>query len=297
MRKFFVVSAQRSGSTWFCEKIAGMFGRWRVSKETNIEWWQELASTAFLEKRNLTHHYLPKPDYVHQHDPHKIQSLLNLDAFMTSDYKYIIRKTPQFYDDVYNSLNDNEFLNVMYDQCNLNEILNYPVIHFIRRDTIAQATSGAIASETDIYHNNKHYTEKIKNLKSKNIELNYQIVMHEAEQLSVTKRCYHDILSKYHKNCLTVYYENCLDENYWKTTLNDKLENFMQDSIQKPEYQSENQMTREIYNIVNSDGTDWHKSGQIKAVLACEQNNLPVNSDSLAKLFKFPINRFRFYHI
>ena len=169
MRKFFILSSQRSGTTWFCEKLAGMFGRWCVSEETDIRWWEELSSATFIDRKNLGRHHLPVPNYLSR-DLYERRILLNLESFVTSDYKHIIRKTPKFYNDVYNSLNDNEFINVMYEQCNINEILNYPVIHFIRRDTIAQATSGAIATETDIYHNNEHYSEKIKNLKIKNSE-------------------------------------------------------------------------------------------------------------------------------
>ena len=42
MRKFFILSSQRSGTTWFCEKLAGMFGRWGESKGKKIHWWEEV---------------------------------------------------------------------------------------------------------------------------------------------------------------------------------------------------------------------------------------------------------------
>ena len=288
MRKFFVISSQRSGTTWFCEKLAGMFGRWGISEKTNIRWWEELSSSSFIDRKKLDSYYLPKPDYLVQ-DFFERQFLLNLESFITLDYKHVIRKTPQFYNDVYNSLNDNEFLNVMYEQCGINCMLDYPVIHLIRKDTVAQATSIAVAQQTNIYHNNNHYSEKIENLKDneKNINLNYNEVVFEAEKLNLYKKVYFETLNTYHKNCLTIFYEDCLNENYWKNTLNEKLEKFMKDSIKNAKFETEHKKTGKMFNIVNSCGNDWFENSYHRAIGICVKNDLPVNADSLTKVLKF----------
>ena len=137
-----------------------------------------------------------------------------LNAYEVFDTVKIIYKTEKFYDEVYNSLSDNEFVNIMYDQCNLNCILNYPIIHLIRRDTIAQATSNFVAQQTGFYHNNQYYTRS-KNLKiQKDIKLNYDSIVYEARRINLYKEVYFDTLKKYHKNCLTIFYEDCLDKKY-----------------------------------------------------------------------------------
>ena len=190
---------------------------------------------------------------------------------------------------MYNSLNDNEFVNIMYDQCSINSILKYPVIHFIRRDSVAQAISNLIAQKTGVYHNNKHYSNKINSLSDseKNINLNYNEVLWEAERSNLYKKVYFETLNKYHKNCLTIFYEDCLDENYWKNTLNKKLENFMHDKMQNSEYETQNKKLKNVFNILNSDGNNWNEYKVHDSIIICEQNNLPVNADSLTKILKF----------
>ena len=284
MRKFFIVSLQRSGTTWFCEKLAGMFGRWCVSEKTNINWWEELSNKTFIERKKLNSYYLPKPSFITSKD--YLKQLSCLEAFEVFETNKIIRKTEQFYDDAYTSLNDNEFVNIMYDQCSISSILKYPVIHLIRKNSAAQATSNFIATTTGVYHNNKHYNNKINNT-DKTLELNYDIVAQAASRYNLEKEVFHHTLKKYHKNCLTIFYEDCLNENYWKNTLNKKLENFMQDSIQNAEYETENEKTRKLFEISNSDGSNWDESGYKNAIKLCEEHNLPVNADSLSKILKF----------
>jgi LPS sulfotransferase NodH len=209
-----------------------------------------------------------------------------LEAFEVFETNKIIRKTEKFYDDVYTSLNDNEFVNVMYDQCSINSILNYPVIHFVRKDSIAQATSNLSAQKTGVYHDNNHYEDQIKELDT-NFELNYDSVLFDAIRFNCNKEVYYNTFKKYHKNCLTIFYEDCLNENYWKNTLNKKLENFMDDKIQNAEYETENKKTRKLFEISNSDGSNWDESGYKNAIKLCEEHNLPVNADSLSKILKF----------
>ena len=281
MRKFFIVSSQRSGTTWFAEKLAGMFGRWCVSEETNINWWEEISNKTFIERKKLKHYFIKKPR-INAEEYANI--LMRLEAFEVFETNKIIRKTEKFYDEVYTSLNDNEFVNIMYDQCSINSILKYPVIHFIRKDSIAQATSNEIAKHTGIYHNNEHYSNKINSLSDseKNINLKYDKVAWEAERINLYKKVYFETLNKYHKNCLTIFYEDCLDEDYWKNTLNKKLEKFMLDSIQNSEYQTENKKTGKLFEI-NLD----HADDSPYAFEICEKNKLPLNKDSLTKILKF----------
>jgi hypothetical protein len=212
-----------------------------------------------------------------------------LNAYEVFDMGKIIYKTEKFYDEVYNSLNDNEFVNIMYDQCNLNCFLNYPIIHLIRRDTIAQASSNFVAQQTGLYHDNEYYENKMNALSDseKNINLNYNDVVWEAERSNVYKKVYFETLNKYHKNCLTIFYEDCLNEDYWKNTLNKKLENFMEDSIQNSEYETKNKRTAKIFNIVNSDGKNWRYNGYSDAIDLCKKYNLPKNEESLSKIFRF----------
>lgn len=284
MRKFFIVSSQRSGTTWFCEKLAGMFGRWCVSEETNINWWEEIPNKKFIERKKLNSYYLSKPSFIESKG--YISKLSTLEAFEVFDTNKIIRKTEKFYDDAYNSLNDNEFVNIMYDQCSINSILKYPVIHFIRKDSIAQATSNLIAQTTGVYHNNKHYNNQINNT-NKTLDLNYNLIVAEAIRCNWEKEVYYNILKKYHKNCLTIFYEDCLDEDYWKNTLNKKLENFMQDKIQNAEYETENKKTRNLFKINNKSGENWKSSRYNEAIKLCKSHNLPINADSLTKILKF----------
>jgi len=284
MRKFFIISSQRSGTTWFAEKLAGMFGRWCVSKETNIDWWEEVASKTFIERKKLNSYYLPKPSFIKSKA--YISKLSTLQAFEVFGTNKIIRKTEKFYDDVYDSLNDNEFVNIMYDQCSINSILKYPVIHFIRKDSIAQATSNLIAQKTGIYHNTKHYTNQIDNT-NKTLDLNYDLIVAEAIRCNWEKEVYYNTLKEYHKNCLTIFYEDCLDEDYWKNTLNEKLENFMQDSIQNTDYETENKKTRNLFTINNLSGENWKSSKYNDAIKLCKTHNLPANADSLTKILKF----------
>ena len=122
MRKFFIVSSQRSGTTWFAEKLAGMFGRWCVSEETNINWWEEISNKTFIERKKLKHYFIKKPR-INAEEYADI--LMRLEAFEVFETNKIIRKTEKFYDDVYTSLNDNEFVNIMYDQCSINSCLLY----------------------------------------------------------------------------------------------------------------------------------------------------------------------------
>ena len=282
MRKFFIVSSQRSGTTWFAEKLAGMFGRWRGDEETNINWWEEVASKTFIERKKLNSYYLPKPSFINSE--HYVNKLSILEAFEVFGTNRIIRKTEQFYDDVFTSLNDNEFVNIMYDQCSINSILKYPVIHFIRKDSVAQATSNLIAQTTGVYHDNDYYEDKIKELDT-NLVLNYDSILFDARRFNWNKEIYYNTFKKYHKNCLTIFYEDCLNENYWKNTLNKKLENFMQDSIQNAEYETENKITRKLFEITNSDGNNWKQ--YFSAVELCEEHNLAVNADSLTKILEF----------
>lgn len=284
MRKFFIVSSQRSGTTWLCEKLAGMFGRWCVSEKTNINWWEELSNKTFIERKKLNSYYLPKPSFITEKGYTK--KLMCLEAFEVFETNKIIRKTEKFYDDVYTSLNDNEFVNVMYDQCSINSILNYPVIHFVRKDSVAQATSNLIAQKTGVYHDNNHYEDKIEKLDT-NFELNYDSVLFDAIRFNWNKEVYYNTFKKYHKNCLTIFYEDCLNENYWKNTLNKKLENFMHDKIQNAEYETENKKTRKLFEISNSDGSNWNESEYKNAIKLCEEHNLPVNAGSLTKILKF----------
>jgi hypothetical protein len=279
MRKFFIVSTQRSGTTWFAEKLAGMFGRCRISEETDIRWWEELSSNTFIERKKLDSYYLPRP-----------RSFIPLAekewAFPVFETNKIIRKTEQLYDDVYNSLNDNEFVNIMYDQCSINSILKYPVIHLIRKDSVAQATSTLIARETGVYHDTEHYYNKINNV-NKTLDLNYDLVVKIANRCNQEKEVYYNTLKKYHKNCLTIFYEDCSDVDYWKNTLNKKLENFMQDSIQNADYETENKKTRKLFEITNSDGQGWKRENFGDAIRLCEKNNLSINAESLSKIMYF----------
>jgi LPS sulfotransferase NodH len=286
MRKFFVLSYQRSGTTWFCEKIAGMFGRWGVSKETEINWWEEVGCKSFIDRKKLNHHCLDLPDFCRH--PNNLEKLEALDAFQIDDYtsEKIVPRTESFYKEVFNSL-DNEFINIMYDQCNLNSILNYPLIHFVRRDTVSQVVSTYLAEKTDIWHNNNFYKEKINNLsqQDRHVNLNFDRIYFNSIRINILKEAFFETLKKYHKDCLTVFYEDCLDEDYWKTILNKKLENFMQDSIKNHKYKTENQKTGNIFNVVNKNGP-WPDLWE-SAISICEQNNLPANMDSLIKICKF----------
>mgnify|MGYP001167828922 CR=1 FL=1 len=286
MKKFFILSSQRSGTTWFAEKLAGMFGRWGVSEETNINWWEEISNKTFIERKKLQHHYIKKPRINAEE---YVDILMRLEAFEVFETNKIIRKTEKFYDEVYTSLNDNEFVNIMYDQCSINSILKYPVIHFIRRDSVAQATSSYIANHTGIYHDNEHYSNKINYLtdSQKNINIKYDEVVWDAKRSNRYKKVYFETLNKYHKNCLTIFYEDCLDDDYWKNTLNKKLENFMQDSIQNTDYETENNKTRNLFEITNLSGENWKSSGFNEAIKLCKEHNLPVNLDSLTKILKF----------
>ena len=291
MRKFLILSYQRSGTTWFAEKLAGIFGRIGLSEETDTTWWEELSNESFIERKKLQHHYVDKPA-INRGEYADI--MMRLEAFEVFGTNKIIRKTEKFYNEVYSSLNDNEFVNVMYNQCSINSILNYPVIHFIRKDSIAQSTSNEIAKRTGVYHNTKYYSDKLNSLpdRLKNISVDYNDIVWEAERSNWYKRVYFETLNKYHKDCLTVFYEDCLDEDYWENTLNKKLEDFMQDSIQNVEYQTENKKLRNMFNVVNSDGRDWDDKDYYHANGLCKERNLPVNSDSLSKIFRFPINSF-----
>lgn len=286
MKKFFIVSSQRSGTTWFCEKLAGMFGRWGVSEETNINWWEEISNKTFIERKKLQHYYIKKPRINAEE---YVDILMRLEAFEVFESNKIIRKTEKFYDEVYTSLNDNEFVNIMYDQCSINSILKYPVIHFIRRDSVAQATSNEISKQTKIFHNNDYYSNKINCLSDseKSINLNYNEVVWEAQRSNLYKKVYFETLTNYHKNCLTVFYEDCLDEEYWKNTLNKKLEKFIQDSIQNSEYQTENKKVGKMFNIINSDGNNWVDENYHRAKAICKESGLSVNADSLTKILKF----------
>ncbi len=286
MRKFFIVSSQRSGTTWLGERLAGMFGRWKVSEETNIAWWEEISNKSFIDRKKLNHHCIEKPNFIKETSYLDKMAILN--AYEVFDTGKIIFKTEKFYDEVYNSLNDNEFVNIMYDQCNLNCILNYPIIHLIRRDTIAQASSNYVAQQTGFYHNNQ-YTRN-KNLKiQKDIKLNYDSIVHEARRVNLYKKVYFDTLKKYHKNCLTIFYEDCLDKKYWINTLNKKLENFLQDIIQNAEYETENKKTRNLFKINNKSGENWESSRYNEAIKLCKSHNLPINADSLTKILKFKV--------
>jgi LPS sulfotransferase NodH len=287
MKKFFIVSSQRSGTTWFAEKLAGMFGRLDVSEETNVNWWEEISSESFIERKKLNSHYLPKPSFIKPKS--YLSKLSTLEAFEVFGTNKIIQKTEKFYDDVYDLLNDNEFVNIMYDQCSITSILKYPVIHFIRKNSIAQATSNSVAQTTGVYHNNEYYKNKINSLpdSEKNINLNYNEVTWEAIRCNELKEVYYNTLKKYHKNCLTIFYEDCLDENYWKNTLNEKLENFMQDKIQNAEYETDNKKTRNLFKINNLSGENWESSGYNEAIKLCKSHNLPVNIDSLTKILEF----------
>tara|TARA_E500000318_G_C3559644_1_gene212801 strand:+ start:940 stop:1800 length:861 start_codon:yes stop_codon:yes gene_type:complete len=284
MRKFFILSTQRSGTTWFAEKLAGMFGRWYVSEETNINWWEEIANKKFIERKKLNSYYLPKPEFIEQKG--RLEMLYTLEAFEVFHTNKIIRKTEQFYNDLYNSLENNEFVNIMYDQCSINSILKYPVIHLIRKDSIAQAKSNFIAQRTGIYHNTKHYNNQINNT-NKTLDLNYDLIVADAIRCNREKEVYHNTLKKYHKNCLTIFYEDCLDEDYWKNTLNKKLENFMQDTIQNSDYETEIKKTRNLFTISNSHGENWKLNKFGMAIKLCKNHNLPVNEDSLTKILKF----------
>tara|TARA_B100001057_G_scaffold497548_1_gene601977 strand:+ start:3974 stop:4834 length:861 start_codon:yes stop_codon:yes gene_type:complete len=284
MKKFFIVSSQRSGTTWFAEKLAGMFGRWCVSEETNINWWEEISNKTFIERKKLNSYYLPKPEYIKEKG--HLSKLSTLEAFEVFDTNKIIQKTEKFYDDVYSSLNDNEFVNIMYDQCSINSILKYPVIHFVRKDSIAQSTSNYIAQTTGVYHNTKHYKNQINNT-DETLNLNYNSIVAEAIRCNWVKEVYYNTLKKYHTNCLTIFYEDCLDEDYWENTLNEELENFMQDTIQNTEYETENKKTRNLFKINNMSGENWKSSGFNEAIKLCKTHNLPVNADSLTKILKF----------
>jgi LPS sulfotransferase NodH len=277
MKKFFVVSSQRSGTTWFCEKIAGMFDR-------NIVWWEEISDESFIERKNLQHHYVDKPII----DPDKYTDILmRLEAFEIFKANKIVRKTEKFYNELYTSLNEDEFVNIMYDQCSINSILNYPVIHLIRRDSVAQAQSNFIAQKTNIYHSTDElYKEKLEYLE-KNIRLNYNEIFFEAARVNLYKSIYFDTLSKYHKDCLTIFYEDCLNKDYWKNTLNKKLEKFMQDSIKNAEFETEHKKTGKMFNIINSCGNDWFKRAYHRSTEICIKNGLPANADSLTKLMYF----------
>ena len=280
MKKFFVISSQRSGTTWFCEKVAGMFGR-------NINWWEELGSEDFIERKKLKEYLLPEPTYIN--DDWYLRNLRTLEAFkVNGEKKYIIRKTENFYKKVYDSLEYNEYLNIMYDQCSINSILNYPVIHFIRRDSFAQAQSNFVAQKTGIFHSSNFYKEKIKNLTDdqKNIELNFDGVFFDANRCNKLKKIYFETFKTYHKNCLTIFYEDCLDEHYWKNILNEKLEKFLEDKIVNPEYKTEHSKLN-IFNITNTKGQDWEENGWNYLVDCCKKHNLPVNTDSLSKLMYF----------
>jgi hypothetical protein len=258
-----------------------MFGRWGVSEETNIDWWEEISNKSFIERKKLQHYYVEKPIINAEEST---DYLSRLEAFEVFETNKIIRKTEKFYDDVYTSLNDTEFVNIMYDQCSINSILNYPVIHFIRKDSVAQAISNEITKQTAIFHNNEYYENKINALSDseKNINLKYDKVAWEAERINLYKKVYFETLNKYHKNCLTIFYEDCLDEDYWKNTLNKKLEKFMQDSIQNLEYQTENKKTGKLFkiNLDNAEGSPF-------AIEICKKNKLPMNKDSLSKILKF----------
>lgn len=284
MRKFFILSSQRSGTTWFCEKLAGMFGRWGESKGKKIHWWEEVGSQSFIDRKKLNHHCLDFPDFwQHKQSPDKLEAL---DAFLINrSSDKIVPKTESFYKEVFDSL-DNEFVNIMYNQCNLNSILNYPLIHFVRRNTGSQSISACLAQETDIWHYNNYYKEKINNLseQDKNVNLHFERVYADALRINVLKEAYFYTLNKYHKNCLTVFYEDCLDENYWKNTLNKKLEKFMEDSIRNEDYETENKKMKKIFNIVNRNGP-W--PNYWKLTFACQKRNLPINMDSLIKICKF----------
>ena len=277
MRKFFILSSQRSGTTWFCEKIAGMFGR-------NIDWWEEISSKSFIERKKLQHHCVDKPII----DPNnRADILMRLEAFEVDETNKIVRKTEKFYNESYSSLNNDEFVNIMYNQCSINSILDYPVIHLIRKDSVAQAQSNVVAQKTNIYHStDKFFEEKLKYLQ-KNIRLDYNEIFFEASRVNLYKSIYFDTLSKYHKNCLTIFYEDCLNEDYWKNTLNKKLEKFMQDSIKNAEFQTEHKKTGKMFNIVNSCGNDWLYNSYHKAIEICIKNGLPVNADSLTKILQF----------
>ena len=56
-------------------------------------------------------------------------------------------------------------------------------------------------------HNNEHYSNKINSLSDseKNINLNYNEVVWEAERSNLYKKVYFETLNKYHKNCLTIF--------------------------------------------------------------------------------------------
>ena len=284
MRKFFIVSSQRSGTTWLAEKLAGMFGRWGVTEETDINWWEEIPTKQFIERKKLNSYYLPKPSFITSKG--YLSKLSTLEAFEVFGANKIIRKTEKFYDDAYNSLNDNEFINIMYDQCSINSILKYPAIHFVRKDSIAQATSNLIAQTTGVYHNNKHYKNQINNA-DKALDLNYNLIVADAIRCDWQKEVYYNTLKKYHKNCLTIFYEDCLDEDYWENTLNKKLENFMQDTIQNANYETENKKTRNLFKINNLSGENWKSSGFNTAIKLCKTHNLPASADSLTKILKF----------
>ena len=64
MRKFFILSSQRSGTTWLGERLAGMFGRWGLSEETNIAWWEEISNKSFIDRKKLNHYCIEKPNFI-----------------------------------------------------------------------------------------------------------------------------------------------------------------------------------------------------------------------------------------
>ena len=287
MKKFFILSSQRSGTTWFCEKIGGMFGRWDVSEETNINWWEEIGDKTFIDKKNLNHHCLDKPNYITSAD--ELSQLTALEAFAVNHSNKIIRKTNYFYKEVYDSLNDNEFVNIMYNQCSLHSILKYPVIHFVRRDSVSQSISNFIAQVTGIYHNNDFYKQRINDLseKEKKIKLSWNDIYWNAHNMNVIKEVYFKTLNAYHENCLTIFYEDCLDKNYWKNTLNKKLEKFMEDSIQNADYETENKKMEKMFKIKNKDGHGFLTGESYIPFTACKENNLPFSMDSLKKVLEF----------
>ena len=109
----------------------------------------------------------------------------------------------------------------------------------------------------------------------------------EAERSNLYKKVYFETLNKYHKNCLTIFYEDCLNENYWKNTLNKKLENFMQDKMQNVEYETENKKLKNVFNVINLDGNNWDDENYHRAKSICQESDLSANADSLTKILKF----------
>lgn len=236
MNTTLLLSTQRSGTTFFDNKINGMCDYPDQGGEP--------LSKSFFKKHNCE--YLIRPAHSNEKENfHRLYEDKSFGYYLNDDLlkKIINSSTRPVFNFQYSALYGNPRLVLP---------VNSPIIHLIRKSQIHKSISEFLMNNRIISPHVRKDQEKI------DVALDKEFIYNEAKKsLGNVKMFYNSLKNK--KNVKTLYYEDISNPDYWHEGFLSDLESFMKIRFTNKEYNPASKKNRSYINILNQKDIDFEK--------------------------------------